>query len=617
MRLLGRWLGNHAKPVLTANGPRYQVRWRVLGDGARRPKECKRTDFVTKATAKYFMEELDKAHHGVVDADGRTWRFDEKGQPTNLHAADQTVLGAIELYMRNRWFTEWQDAQRTKVRGRMLRVAIQLTSLSKAKKSVLFEALETQRTDRGARPAPTTTEQWAARWLRDHAFFPNQVIELSPELTQAQAWLETHSLSLCTLGVSDITDLRLLIVGSDSEGKLEHNTRRAYWNGVLVPFLNWLYEAGMVERQMLRGQSKLKRDVHGERPVPTRILAPRDVAALAAWFRRHYGEIWELFPLIATFCSLRIGEALHIRLSDFVVRHGRWHLRVSDQIHRVTKAYSDDGRAKQVSPPKSRRDASPKVREIPLPPKVARRLVELFGERLGVDDTHLFQGPRGAVGNTGDVRKWWETALANVVVPTAPNLAGLTPHAMRHAGMTYWFAQKFDEKLIQRWGGWESLVVMQDTYRGVLESLEEIEFEGLDRFDETWTFEYSTGTVDDPGGEGALGGASIVEFAAWRRGSKGARGIVDRNRRFRQSLGPEMKSLSRPDQGLVSHEVSPSQRSGVVVGTSRSASWPAKRHRDEENAKGEEDHRTPEPHVLPPGDLRQDDRLSRNVLVWV
>ncbi len=513
MRLLTSWFGNDAKPVTTAAGPRYQIRWRLLGDGGRGFVERKRTDFVTKAKANHFMEELDKAHYGLVEKDGRTWRFDTNGQPTNLRAADETVLGAIDLYMKNRWFTEWQEAQRAKVRGRMQRVAIQLTSLSKAKKKLLFEALETQRTDRGTRPTPTTLEQWAARWLRDHAFLPSQEEELSLELADAKAWFETVSMPLCTLGLTEITDLRLLMVGENGEGKLEQSTRRAYWGGVLVPFLNWLYESGLVERQPLRGQTKVKRDIQGERPDSTQILTPRQVATMAAWFRRHYGEVWELFPLLATFCSLRIGEALHIRLSDFVVRRGRWHLRVSDQIHRVIKAYSDDGKGKQVSPTKSQRHTTPKTREIPLPPKVAQRLVDLFGERLGVDETHLFRGPRGAVGNAGDVRKWWKQALLEVVVPTTPDLAGLTPHAMRHAGMTYWFAQKFDEKLIQRWGGWESLVVMQDTYRGVLESLEEIELEGLDRFDETWVFEGDEVSVVNVVKSDV---AKVIDIADWR-----------------------------------------------------------------------------------------------------
>lgn len=84
---------------------------------------------------------------------------------------------------------------------------------------------------------------------------------------------------------------------------------------------------------------------------------------------------------------------------------------------------------------------------------------------------------------------------------------------MRHAGMTYWFSQKFDEKLIQRWGGWESVVVMQDTYRGVLDSLEVIELKGLDRFDETWEFE--SAQVLEPTAD-ASRCAVITDMTQWR-----------------------------------------------------------------------------------------------------
>ena len=53
----------------------------------------------------------------------------------------------------------------------------------------------------------------------------------------------------------------------------------------------------------------------------------------------------------------------------------------------------------------------------------------MFGGRLGVDDVYLFVSPRGTVAND-------------------------SPHAMRHAGMTNWFAQGIDQKRIQGWGGW-------------------------------------------------------------------------------------------------------------------------------------------------------------------
>lgn len=513
MRLHSSWFGNDGKPVMTADGPRFQIRWRVLRDGSRRPKECKQTTFVTKAKAKYFLEELDKAHHGVTDPDGRTWRFDAKGRPTNLRDADTTVIGAIELYMKNRWTTQWKPSQRTKVRGRMQRVAIQLTTLPKATKKALFVALDAQRTDRGQRQEPTSREEWAARWLRDVAFFPNSDVVLSDEILAAKNWLEQHSMALCALSVSDVTDLRLLMIGDGGGEALSHNTRRAYWNGVVVPFFRWLYETGMVEKSLTRGQPPIKRDMEGERPDPNMILEPSQVAALAGWFRKHYGPVWELYPLISTFCALRIGEALNIRLSDFFERNGRWYLGLGLQIHSVTKAYSDDGRGKQEDDRKSQQGRKPRDREIPLPPKVAKRLIDLFGDRLGRDGEHLFRGPRGAVGNSTDVRKWFKKALNEVVVPSSPQFAGLTPHGMRHAGMTYWFSQKFDEKLIQRWGGWESVVVMQDTYRGVLDSLEVIELKGLDRFDETWEFE--SAQVLEPTAD-ASRCAVITDLTQWR-----------------------------------------------------------------------------------------------------
>ena len=68
----------------------------------------------------------------------------------------------------------------------------------------------------------------------------------------------------------------------------------------------------------------------------------------------------------------------------------------------------------------------------------------------------------------------------------------------------------------QRLGGWKSLVVMQDTYRGVLESLEEIELVGLDRFDETWVFD-SLNEAD----EVAEAGETLnVDMATWRARSQ-------------------------------------------------------------------------------------------------
>ena len=52
--------------------------------------------------------------------------------------------------------------------------------------------------------------------------------------------------------------------------------------------------------------------------------------------------------------------------------------------------------------------------------------------------------------------------------------------------MTYWFASNVDEKRIQKWGGWTSLVQMLDTYRGVIDSLEHLSLKDLDAFSQNY-----------------------------------------------------------------------------------------------------------------------------------
>ncbi len=112
------------------------------------------------------------------------------------------------------------------------------------------------------------------------------------------------------------------------------------------------------------------------------------------------------------------------------------------------------------------------------------------------------------------MRAWWREAVEAVLVPMSENLAGITPHSMRHAGMTYWFAQGVDHKRIQLWGGWSSLVQMLDTYRGVLDSLEVVDLEGIDLFAVAW----GTATTDDTTVlESTVEEGEIVSMEAWRQ----------------------------------------------------------------------------------------------------
>ena len=78
--------------------------------------------------------------------------------------------------------------------------------------------------------------------------------------------------------------------------------------------------------------------------------------------------------------------------------------------------------------------------EIPLPKALADGVRALARGRLGRDSSLLFVGPRGSAAPADTVRNWWREAVDAVLVPQSPALAGITPHSMRHAGMTYWFA---------------------------------------------------------------------------------------------------------------------------------------------------------------------------------
>jgi len=158
---------------------------------------------------------------------------------------------------------------------------------------------------------------------------------------------------------------------------------------------------------------------------------------------------------------------------------------------------SDDGLTTKVrTGTKSTRDRTPHPRVVPVPATLTRRLKEYCGDRLGSDAGYLFTGPRGAVANDTTVRAWWHEAVAKAL-PNQEKLKGITPHILRHAGMTYWYAGQNDEKRIQMWGGWTSLTQMNETYRGVIDSLEHIDLEGLDKFAQMFEEAEPTSSTSD------------------------------------------------------------------------------------------------------------------------
>lgn len=515
MRLVNEAPGNKGQPAASAKGPRYQARW-VLDPGAgRKFIERKRTNFHTRGELAAFREQLRKAGYGV---DG--WRFDHDGQPTQQVASATTVFSSLDTYVRSRWVSTLSDSQRTKVRGRFLQL-VAVTCQNPKDRDALVAALVTQRLDRGPAPEPTTNIEWAARYLRVYALNPNRTAPADERLLAAQRWLETNSMPVSALDVTAVTRIRSHFLAPKSDGtKKAYNTQRSYWQAVVVPYLTWLTDAGLVDRAPNAGQSRLRRDMEGERSDPKLIPDPLQMNAVASYFGEHHGARWELWVLVSTACALRMGESLNLRYSSFVVKNGRWFVRVEAQVRRTVAAVSETGSTRSVTKAKSERHRTPAPRVIPLPGTVARRLVEAFGDRLGRDDGHLFVGPRGAVGNDTTVREWWNAAIATVLAPEAPHLAHLTPHSMRHAGMTYWFARGVDEALIQKWGSWELLKHMLDTYRGVIEGLEEIDYAGIDEFYDGWLEEASAAAfhVDPLGGVEPLAEATarVVNLDEYR-----------------------------------------------------------------------------------------------------
>ena len=509
MRLLHAWIGNDGKAMKAAKGKLFQVRWRLNPGAGRIAIERKLTRFRTKAEANAFIERLTMAEYRMTDAFGRTWRFDADGQPTDEPEGAATLLGKLEEYVAARWTTLWSPGQRTKVRGRLLRlVAVSVDRASD--REALLDGLESQKRHRGARPEPASTIEWAARWLRDVAFYPD-AIAISDEMAAGERWLRAASMSVASIDSETVTQLRIHF----TEGQV-HSTARTYWQGTVIPFLNWLRDTEVISPATLAGQPKLRRDLEGERPDPRRIPDPTQAALVAAEMGRAHGEPWELFTLLGFWCALRISEALYIRLSSFIFTDDRWWLEVELQERRTVGACTDGGETKIVTGTKATRDRTPTRRLVPIPDFLAKRLVDRYGETLGVGDDRLFVGPRGGVANDSTVREWWHEAVRSTL-GDALELDGITPHAMRHAGMTWWFAAGKDHKLIQRWGGWTSIVQMLDTYRGVIESLVVQELDGLDDFASQWELEEQSLPASDAATESPTRGGVVVDLLEWRQ----------------------------------------------------------------------------------------------------
>ena len=480
MRLQDAWIGNQGLPIVkiktnrqtgaTSKVSSFQVRWRFEPLPGRIPKECKDSSFPTKARAKVFIEELWKAHHRQGN-----WRFDVKGRPTDTLACDHTVLRALEEYVDSRWHAVWKAKTRTRVIGRLMEL-VAVTLSSPKDRIKLSEALAIQRFDRGIPPAPSTVIEWAARWLREDAFTQGHN-STDPNRIQGRAWIEARSMPITDLlNTAEVARLR----SHFTDGR-PYNTQRSYWKSSITPFLAWLHQTEKLSRSPLLGDPPLARDIEAEKPDPSRIPDPGQLAEIAQVMGAAHGEAWADFVLVTGHCALRASEALALRFDAFERVGERVWVLIAEQEIRTVAAHSDTGTTRERSLTKSRRGRTPRTRRIPVAKAVADRLIERYGDLLGESSDYLFQGPRGAIGNYDTVREWWHQAV-DVSFPPGNKLNGIQLHSMRHAGMTYWLTSGHSHKRVMSWGGWTSLVQMLDTYAGWLDSEEEGELDRLDAF---------------------------------------------------------------------------------------------------------------------------------------
>ena len=477
MRLLRASLGNKGNLIETAHGKRYQVRWWLDPGSGRMPIERKLTTFRTKGECAVFIGWLRMANFQAED-----WKFDDDGQPVQGDTQSTTFMTEIDEYVTSRWKIEWQSSQRNKARGRFLELAA-LTLTRPSDRLALRAGLDHQRLDRGRPKDPTTEIEWAARYLRVHAFNPLRANDVLPDQVDAgRRWLEAASLPVSALDDRLATRVRLHFC----EG-VPFKTARTYWGGVMVPFFSWLDNTGKVTGKPLLGQPKVPRDIKGERPDKRLIPDPAQLARIATEFGICHGEKWELRVLLAGFEALRLGESLAVTGDQFSWVKGQWRYNASVQEYRAVAAYSDDGKTTKVSTKtKSTRSNTPPPRNAPVPRHLGMRLEKCFGERLGTSTEHLFVGPRGGIANHETVREWWN-AIVRRLYGDHPTLSAMTPHVLRHAGMTFWFAApNAEQKLIQQWGGWQSLKEMLDTYRGVIDALEVEATSSIDEFHQRW-----------------------------------------------------------------------------------------------------------------------------------
>lgn len=380
-----------------------------------------------------------------------------------------TTIQLLESFWNIHW-ASYSPSHRTKMRGRLVVMAASLLD-DPADGTRIVRRLREQNVKNGVRrPEAGSPDSLVARYLLDY-FLPapdylrdTTAQRESPELVQAAAWVNAHSKPAIDITREDLVKLR-----ADLGGQTYH-TRRTYW-ATIETVIRWALLVGQLERDPSIGIPKLRRDLHADRVDTNRVLTESEVWKLAHAGDELLGAWFATAVLLGSFGALRVGELVALRRRNVHnTKDGALWLTIDTQHRRFSKRSSNDGHStSDFAPTKGRTSTTAARRHCYIPSRVAREIQGYIDSRL--PEELLFLNTRGTPFSATTFRTAWKRVLETE--PLGHRLAGITPHAMRRAGMSMWLRQGVDLKLIQRWGGWHSLKVMLDTYAALLPDAEQ------------------------------------------------------------------------------------------------------------------------------------------------
>jgi integrase len=383
----------------------------------------------------------------------------------NQPSSELTTVSMLEGYWKVHW-SAFSPSTRSKTRGRLIIMAASLIKPPRSARSIVH-ALRRSPTPSSATLQKESTEFRAARHLQGE-FLPRcdsvDVVGQSSGQIRIADWSSNHSIL-----ANDISDEDLIQLRIDLGGKT-YQTRRIYWAGIEA-VLHWGIATGRLDRDPSIGLPKVKRIVALEQLVPDRVPEEGEIWELAMLGRSLIDEGFAVAVLLGGYGALRVGEVVALT-SDRVraAESGGLWLTIATQRRRFAKRHSDDGcSSSDYAPPKGRIAGPNARRRCYIPRRVAEEIAPYLAERP--PGGFLFVNSSGRALDTSAFRARWDRVVS--ALPSGHRLEGITPHSLRHAGMSMWLRKGVDLKLIQNWGGWHSLKVMLDTYAALLPGAEE------------------------------------------------------------------------------------------------------------------------------------------------